>query len=259
MLVAHPHSAGNSRPAATPNHGAGLRLAFSAAGTGAPAPAEGPETLLAAGFHELLAAAPGDRSTALGLTLSMAAQTIGETGKAVCLCGLAGEAQEHGALYGPGLAPFGIEARQLLMVTAQKEKDLLWTLEEALASQAFGAVIGTLAFAEKLYAFPASRRLKLRACAGSTPLYLIRHHAGGGATAAQGRWRVRALPSRSEAAHAGYLFVGSPRLRLELERMASFRPQSWEMEFDATRGFHLAPLLENGPARGAGKGRRQSA
>jgi hypothetical protein len=35
-----------------------------------------------------------------------------------------------------------------------------------------------------------------------------------------------------------------PRLQLRLERMASLPPQSWEIEFDATRHLHVAPLLE---------------
>jgi hypothetical protein len=143
------------------------------------------------------------------------------------------------------------------MVTATGEKDLLWTLEEALTSGAFSAVVGALGKEERLYAFPQSRRLKLRSAETATPLFLLRHWQSGGATAANGRWRVTALPSHSPGKHGDFRFPGPSRLQLRLERMASLPPQSWEIEFDATRDLHMAPLLEHGPA-GAQKGRRRS-
>jgi hypothetical protein len=59
-----------------------------------------------------------------------------------------------------------------------------------------------------------------------------------------GRWRVTALPSRSPGKHGKFNFLGTSRLQLRLERMAGLPPQSWEIEFDATRHLHVAPLLE---------------
>ena len=97
------------------------------------------------------------------------------SGRSLCFCGPAGDAQEHGELYGHGLAALGIAPERMLMVAAAKEKDLLWTLEEAVASGAFGAVVGGLGARERLYGFAASRRLKLRAAATGTPLFLLRH------------------------------------------------------------------------------------
>jgi protein ImuA len=202
-----------------------------------------PAHLLAGGFHELHGASPGDEAVALAFALSLVARTP----KSLCFCSMGGEAQERGELYGHGLAALGIQPERMLMITAAKEKDLLWTLEEAVASSAFGAVIGSLAPRERLYGFSASRRLKLRAAASRTPLFLLRHRSNGGATAAQGRWRVSALPSRSEGEHAGYALLGAPRLRLTLERMGGLPPQSWEMA-----------LLEDRPARKTER-RRQAA
>ena len=236
-----------------------FRLASATETIGELAPECAPESLLASGFHELFAAAPGDESTALAFAVSMAAKAPGGMGKSLCFCRLANDVQERGELYGHGLAHLGIAPGRLLMVTAAKEKDLLWTLEEAVSSSAFGAVIGALGSHERLYAFAESRRLKLRAAAGKMPLFLLRHRQNGGATAAHGRWRVSALPSRPQADHAGCRLLGPPRLQLQLERMASVLPQRWEMEFDAARGFHLAPFLENGPTRAAGRRRRRAA
>lgn len=136
-----------------------------------------PAHLLAGGFHELIGASPGDETIALAFALSFAARTP----KNLCFCSAGGEAQERGDLYGHGLAALGIQPERMLMITAAKEKDLLWTLEEAVASVAFGAVVGSLGSTERLYGFAASRRLKLRAAASRTPLFLLRHRSNGGA------------------------------------------------------------------------------
>jgi protein ImuA len=236
-----------------------LRLAAALAEAAPQASDPAPETLLASGFHELLAASPGHETVTTALVFTLALKAAGGVGKTLCYCTLTGETQERGALYGAGLAGLGIDPARLLMVTAAKEKDLLWTLEEAAASGAFGAIIGALGRKETLYGFAESRRLKLRAAAKGTPLYLIRHWSAGGSTAAQGRWRVSTRPSRSDGRHGKDQLLGPARLELRLERLGGFPPQQWEMEFDATRGFHLAPLMEDGPDRGAGKGRHQAA
>ena len=175
-----------------------------------------PLPLLADGFHEFMEAAPGDETLALAFAFSLAARASGEVAKSVFLRRGLETAQERGELYGHGLAGLGIEPDRMLMVAAAKEKDLLWTLEEAVASGAFGAVIGSLGAKERLYGFSASRRLKLRAAASQTPLFLLRHRSSGGATAAQGRWssivlaepvrgRTRRLCAPGAAALAAHL------------------------------------------------------
>ena len=236
---------------------AATHLTFAAAGSGVTAAGIAPEAALMSGFHELFAAAPGDEAVTTALVLSMAQRAA--AGQSLCYCSLASAVQEHGALYGHGLAALGLAPDCLLMVTASKEKELLWTLEEAAISGAFGAVIGALGVKERIYGFGASRRLKLRVASGGTPLFLIRHWSAEGATAARGRWRVSARPSRPEGERAGFQLLGPARLQLELDRMGGVPPQHWEMVFDAARGFHMAPLVENGPDRETGQGRHWAA
>ncbi len=258
-----------------------------------------PLRLLRDGFHELLGAAPGDETAVLAFALALAARVPAAAEKGICFCCTGGAAQEYGRIYGHGLAALGAVPERMLVVTAPGEKDLLWTLEEAVTSGAFGAVVGMLPAGERLYGFTASRRLKLRrdacliatdkesrrdACliaaskephrdAKATPLFLIRHWQGSGATAAHGRWRVGALPSLPEEGRGSVPLLGPPRLRLGLERMGGLPPQQWDLgrifacptaslfedESDVTRGFHLAALLENGPARKAAGGRQRAA
>jgi protein ImuA len=214
---------------------------------------------LAVGFHELIGQGPGHHHAVLGFALSMAAKASAGPDQRLCVCSLASEAQEHGVLYGHGLAQMGVDPSKLLIMTCRCEKDLLWTLEEAVSSGAFGGVLGTLGQAERLYAFPQSRRLKLRVAASGTPLFLLRHWRSGGATAAHGRWRIAARPSISQGKHGHDNLLGPPRMQLSLERMAGIRPQSWELEYDGARGFHLVSALEDRPSGGERKPGRQAA
>jgi protein ImuA len=195
---------------------------------------------LSAGFHEVLDARAGDKTASLAFAIALSARASKQTEKPICFCSLTADAQEHGALYGHG---FGLPPEQLFMVSTGKEKHLLWTLEEALASNAFGTVIGVLGSTERLYGFPESRRLKLRTEQSTTPLYLLRHHSRGGATAAHGRWRVEPVPSPADKMHAGFELLGPPGLRLTLEKMGGLPPQQWEMEYDGTCGFRMAAVL----------------
>jgi protein ImuA len=222
-----------------------------------PQPPSGqPTQSMAKGFHELLCGGTGAETTALAFAASIAARTATETGKSACLCLIDRNAQETGMPYGYGLEDFGLPPDKLLMVSAGKEKHLLWTLEEALASKAFGAVIGMLGGMERLYGFPESRRLKLRAVETGTPLYLIRHHSRGGGTAAHGRWRIATTPSRAEETHGGFKLPGAPRLRLTLEKMGGLPPQEWEMEYDGARGFRMAAVLPDRADRAADEWRQ---
>jgi protein ImuA len=180
-------------------------------------------------------------------------------GQSLCYCSLVGQVQEHGALYGHGVVALGIAPDRLLMITAPKEKELLWALEEAATSGAFGAIIGALGAKERIYGFAASRRLKLRATSSGTPLFLIRHGSAEGATAAYGRWRVSARPSCPQGERAGFQLLGPARLQLQLERMGGVPPQHWEMAFDAARDFHMASVVENGSDRETGERRHRAA
>ena len=119
------------------------------------------------GLHEIAPAHAGDGAAALGFALALAARFAAAGPSQTVL--LASEdfcAHEAGALYGPGLAAYGLGLGQLVLVRAPDAPTLLWTMEEALKSGALAAVIGEIWSFSRHYSLAASRRLLLAARAG---------------------------------------------------------------------------------------------
>jgi len=191
---------------------------------------------------------PGDWPSFLAFALS-AASRVPEKGKPVFMLKLKNACQELGDVYGHGLHAFDLDAAQVITVSVKGEKELLWAAEEAVASQAAGAVIVALDARETLYGFTASRRLKLRTESAPAPVFVLRHWSQGGATAAHGRWRIARLPSFSELKTPGSALLGKPRLSAVLERGQGALFTPWEVDCHAPGRFGMAPLLADGAAR----------
>ncbi len=104
------------------------------------------------------------------------------------------DATDRAALYGPGLAAFGLHPARVIVVRCQGRTDLLWGMEEGLRTPALAAVIGEPSGAVNL---TASRRLQLAAEAGGT-LGVVLNVDGAGrfaANALESRWRIEAAAS----------------------------------------------------------------
>ena len=120
----------------------------------------------------------------------------------------------------PGLAPFGLDAAQVLTVEAERAVELLWAIEEGLRCPAVGAVLGEI---DELPP-PAARRLQLAAETGQVAALMVtppRTMAGGATT----RWRVSAAPS-SIPPWGG---LGAPAWHVALERCRNGLPRSWTL------------------------------
>jgi len=156
-------------------------------------------------------------------------------------------------LYGPGLAMHGLDAARLVVVTARRDDDILWALEEGLRgvpAAGLAAVVGEVG----RLAMVAGRRLQLAAERAGLPVLLLRRWRNmaeaaaerAGPTAAVTRWRIAALPSRGGPAEPG---VGRACWRVELLRVRGGVPASWEVEAaDATGHVCLAAGLADRPA-----------
>lgn len=153
-------------------------------------------------------------------------------------------------LHGPGLAAHGLDPARLVLVTARRDDDILWAIEEGLRAPGLAAVVGEIGRLPMV----AARRLQLAAeRSGVTVLLLRRWHNGEEAAverdrprAAVTRWRVAALPSVNIANEPG---IGQPRWRVELLRVRGGVPALWDVEVaDATGHVSLSAALADRPA-----------
>jgi protein ImuA len=162
-------------------------------------------------LHELCPAEAGDEAGVLGFALGLAASWAGAAG--VFWAGEEGVFAEHGAPYAPGLAEFGLDPGQLIVIRAQKREEALWAAEQGLSAPG-ALVICALASRGRPLDLKATRRLLLFAERSGARCLLLRTQAE--ASAAWTRWRVSPAPSQAEARE-----LGRPAYALELLRSRS--------------------------------------
>jgi len=150
-------------------------------------------------------------------------------------------------LYAPGLAAFGLEPGNLIVVHAARDRDVLWVMEEGLRSGALAAVLGEPGRASPT----ALRRLQLAAETGGTPALLLgpEAHAGPAMTHSMTHWRIGAAESRPRAEAGAMAWPGPSRWRLELERCRGGVSGSWLVEWRKERRDGYAN--DNGASGGA--------
>lgn len=133
------------------------------------------------------------------------------------------------------LIQFGIQPEQVVFIDVRNQKQALWAVEEALASEGLAAVIGEV----KEIDFTASRRLQLAVEKSRTTGFLVRDRPRDlNANACVARWRIRPLASVSPDDLPG---VGFPRWSVELLRVKNGHPGNWEMEWVAGRFQPVLP------------------
>lgn len=215
-------------------------------------PAKG---LARGGLHEIAPASHGDMGVALGFVLALL-ETLptdqSARARPVLWCQSRVARCEFGRPYGPGLARRGPAPASLLFLTARRESDALWALEEAVRSRSLCAVTGELGEVP----FLASRRLALAAAAARIPVLLISSRPAP-SSAAHTRWRVGARAGTADPWDARA--PGDPGFSLELIRARGGSPVNCDVEWShETRGFRLAALLaDRADARGRAAGGSQ--
>ena len=166
--------------------------------------------LARAALHEVLATSPGCGA-------AFCATLLGRSGGTVLWI----SAGEAGPLaWPPGLAQYGLNPAQLVLVQAGRSSEALWAMEEALRCPAVSGALLALEEADPALDLTATRRLQLAAEAGGALGLLLRPGeeaaeagAAPGHSAATTRWRVGSLASS-----------GSPHWQLELLRARGGRP-----------------------------------
>jgi len=197
-------------------------------------------------LHEVAAEHPADAGAATAFCAVLLARLARGRDGPVLWCQRPA-ALDAGAVYPHGLARLGLDPRRLVAVRARRDRDVLWALEEALASGAAGAVLGELGTLD----LTASRRLQLAAERREVPALLLRPAArASDNSAAATRWRVAAVPSRPRGFAAMLGEPGAPRWRARLARCRGGAPGTWILEWrDETGDLALAAPVRDRPAR----------
>ena len=145
------------------------------------------------------------------------------------------------SVFPPALAQYGIEPDKVVFINLQKERDLVWAIEEALKCNGLAAVVGEV----QGLSFMASRRLQLAVEASRVTGFVLRRNTTNmEATACAARWGVSPLPSTLDDGMPG---VGHPRWRVELLKVRNGRGGSWDVEWADGR-FNIitdaAPMVQ---------------
>jgi protein ImuA len=146
-------------------------------------------------------------------------------------------------VFPPALKSFGIDPDRIVFIEVAREKEALWTIEEALKCKALSAVIGEI----KELDFTQSRRLQLATEDSRVTGFINRLCPRGiRPTASVSRWQVSPLGSRTAAGLPG---IGFPRWKVELMKIRNGKPGCWEIEW-LGNALHIkdSPLQETGPS-----------
>jgi protein ImuA len=139
-------------------------------------------------------------------------------------------------LFPAALTRFGIDADKIIFIDLKKEKDVLYTIEEALKCRQLTTVIGEIS----QISFKESRRLQLAAEQSRVTGFLLRREPNVLNTiACVSRWRITSLPAELNDGMPG---VGFPRWKVELLKIRNGQPGSWKVEWSSNS---LQEIREN--------------
>ncbi len=196
------------------------------------------DRLLAGGLrrdalHELRSDTTRDAASATGFAAALIARLTMIDRRPVLWVAEASALSEAGLPYGAGLDRFGTDSSRLILVRVKKPAEALWVFEEGLACRGLAAVLAEIRGNPRVLDLTATRRLALRAEAGSVMGLLLRQSGEAQASAAETRWSVAPLPAAvSDDYPAG---IGRPAWRLTLERNRHGSIGTADVEWDHDR------------------------
>ena len=153
------------------------------------------------GLHEAAGAALGDGPAAGAFLAALLARLRRrDERRAVLVC--QSRTSPFGRLYGPGWRDLGLEPADLLLLSARRDRDVAWAMEEGLRSASLAGVLGEVESLD----FTLSRRLALAARESLTPALLLRRDG-----LATRKRRLLALAGRGFGGAGGPVRRGRPR------------------------------------------------
>lgn len=134
-------------------------------------------------------------------------------------------------IFPPALKNFGIQPDRLVFVDLKKEKDVMWTMDEALKCDALTSVVAEM----QDLSFTESRRLQLAVERSHVTGFVLRTNPRKiSTTACVSRWKISPLASEPIDGMPG---LGFPQWKVELLRIRNGKPGSWEIKWENGK-FH---------------------
>ncbi|HMI66588.1 MAG TPA: hypothetical protein VK517_11150 [Cyclobacteriaceae bacterium] len=169
-------------------------------------------------MHEFLSAQAEDSASTVGFISGLLASLMGNSGTVLWI-------SSSRTLFPPALKSFGLEPDRFIFIDLQKEKEVIWAMEEALKCEALSAVVGEIREID----FTASRRLQLAVEQSQVTGFILRNkYRNLNTTACVSRWRITPLSSESVDELPG---IGFPKWKVELVRMRNGRSGVWDIQW----------------------------
>jgi len=191
--------------------------------------------------HEFLSEKSEDESASGGFIAGLLATLMGSSGAALWISSCR-------KIFPPALKAFGIQPDRFIFIDLQKEKEVIWAMDEALKCGALTAVVGEI----QNISFTESRRLQLAVEQSLVTGFILRNNFRKlNTTACVSRWRITPLPSESIDELPG---IGFPKWRVELMRVRNGRPGVWDIQWidGKFRPVHKLSTTSEGKQKKAG-------
>ncbi|MGX5858271.1 ImuA family protein [Dyadobacter jiangsuensis] len=170
------------------------------------------------GVHEFISTAPEDAAATAGFMAAVTGQLMKSDG--ICLW-----VSSRRTVFPLALGYFGIEPDRVIFIDLKKDKDLLWTIEEALKCNALAAVIGEV----KELNLTESRRLQLAVEDSKVTGFLHRVSPRSlNPISSICRWKISPLPSGRDGSLPG---IGFPRWNVTIEKVRNGQPGNWNVQW----------------------------
>lgn len=172
--------------------------------------------------HEFICTSAEDAATTSGFIAVILSSLMKAEGACIWI-------GAKGTIFPPALKLFGIAPDKIIFIDLQKEKEILWAMEEALKCDGLAAVIGEM----RELSFTNSRRLQLAVEKSHVTGFILRHNPRSlNTTACVTRWKISSLAGELTDNMPG---VGFPRWNVELLKVRNGKPATWQIEFIAGR------------------------
>ncbi|HEV8513173.1 MAG TPA: Error-prone repair protein ImuA [Cyclobacteriaceae bacterium] len=175
--------------------------------------------------HEFLSPCAENLAATSGFLCGLLSTLIGNDGAVLWI-------SSSRKLFPPGLKNFSIDPGKFVFIDTNKEKEILWAIDESLKCGALAAVVGEL----NDLSFTASRRLQLAVEKSHVTGFILNNNQRLSTTACVSRWKISSLSSEKLDELPGVAFA---KWRVELQRIRNGKPGTWDVQW-TDKGFQQA-------------------